>query len=210
MHTFGPTLRGAGAPLETRKICRESPPLVGLKKKRLAPVALTACLIILVLSYMIGAPGEIRTPDHLVRSQVLYPTELRARVLCCLPQRQQAHYIAVTAATGWPSTSRRLVRTRRRQTWTGFFPCSSWSLPSRGVPVAGGERDDSVHPRVWPLRGRRAAFRSAHREAGRNKEFEPGPPCFPTPRALLFEGALGVGGERGIRTLDEAINPILP
>ena len=26
-----------------------------------------------------GAPGEIRTPDHLVRSQVLYPAELRAR-----------------------------------------------------------------------------------------------------------------------------------
>ena len=29
----------------------------------------------------IGAPGEIRTPDRLVRSQVLYPTELRARCL---------------------------------------------------------------------------------------------------------------------------------
>ena len=28
-----------------------------------------------------GAPGEIRTPDHLVRSQVLYPAELRARWL---------------------------------------------------------------------------------------------------------------------------------
>ena len=28
--------------------------------------------------FMNGAPGEIRTPDHLVRSQVLYPTELRA------------------------------------------------------------------------------------------------------------------------------------
>ena len=26
-----------------------------------------------------GAPGEIRTPDHCVRSAVLYPTELRAR-----------------------------------------------------------------------------------------------------------------------------------
>src|SRR3990172_4315378 len=26
-----------------------------------------------------GAPEEIRTPDHLVRSQVLYPAELRAR-----------------------------------------------------------------------------------------------------------------------------------
>ena len=27
----------------------------------------------------VGAPGEIRTPDRLVRSQVLYPAELRAR-----------------------------------------------------------------------------------------------------------------------------------
>ena len=27
-----------------------------------------------------GAPGEIRTPDLLVRSQTLYPTELRARL----------------------------------------------------------------------------------------------------------------------------------
>ena len=27
----------------------------------------------------IGAPGGIRTPDFLVRSQALYPTELRAR-----------------------------------------------------------------------------------------------------------------------------------
>ena len=26
-----------------------------------------------------GTPGGIRTPDHLVRSQVLYPTELRAQ-----------------------------------------------------------------------------------------------------------------------------------
>ncbi len=28
-----------------------------------------------------GAPGAIRTPDPLVRSQILYPTELRARCL---------------------------------------------------------------------------------------------------------------------------------
>ena len=26
-----------------------------------------------------GAPGEIRTPDLLIRSQTLYPTELRAQ-----------------------------------------------------------------------------------------------------------------------------------
>jgi hypothetical protein len=28
----------------------------------------------------IGAPGEIRTPDPLIRSQVLYPAELRAPI----------------------------------------------------------------------------------------------------------------------------------
>ena len=33
-----------------------------------------------------GAPGEIRTPDPLVRSQVLYPAELRAHVLCMMGQ----------------------------------------------------------------------------------------------------------------------------
>ena len=36
-----------------------------------------------IIEFMVknGAPGEIRTPDRLVRSQVLYPTELRARNL---------------------------------------------------------------------------------------------------------------------------------
>src|SRR6056297_3652254 len=33
------------------------------------------------LFHLTGAPGEIRTPDLLVRSQTLYPTELRARFL---------------------------------------------------------------------------------------------------------------------------------
>ncbi len=31
---------------------------------------------------LFGAPEEIRTPDPLVRSQVLYPAELRARIGC--------------------------------------------------------------------------------------------------------------------------------
>ena len=30
------------------------------------------------MSFFIGDPGEIRTPDQLVRSQLLYPTELRS------------------------------------------------------------------------------------------------------------------------------------
>ena len=39
-----------------------------------------------------GAPGEIRTPDRLVRSQVLYPAELRAHCPVCGfgPASQQA------------------------------------------------------------------------------------------------------------------------
>ena len=36
-----------------------------------------------------GAPGEIRTPDPLVRSQMLYPAELRARA-AILPKNLQA------------------------------------------------------------------------------------------------------------------------
>src|ERR1700719_1282741 len=38
-----------------------------------------------------GAPGGTRTPDLLVRSQTLYPTELRARGLEILTQRRKAH-----------------------------------------------------------------------------------------------------------------------
>ena len=30
---------------------------------------------------LVGAPGEIRTPDNLLRRQMLYPTELQAHVL---------------------------------------------------------------------------------------------------------------------------------
>src|SRR5271170_5029071 len=35
--------------------------------------------LVILNSQNYGAPGEIRTPDLLVRSQALYPTELRAR-----------------------------------------------------------------------------------------------------------------------------------
>jgi hypothetical protein len=48
--------------------CRLNPLAAGTKKPRRIASG----------SSLNGAPGEIRTPDHLVRSQVLYPTELRA------------------------------------------------------------------------------------------------------------------------------------
>ena len=41
-----------------------------------------------------GAPGEIRTPDPLVRSQMLYPAELRA-------QRVTASGVLIIAETSW-------------------------------------------------------------------------------------------------------------
>ena len=44
-------------------------------KSQLANDDATGTLIVVVV---IGAPGEIRTPGLLVRSQALYPTELRA------------------------------------------------------------------------------------------------------------------------------------
>ena len=41
-----------------------------------------ACFIgtTFIHGHLIGAPGRIRTSDPLVRSQILYPTELRAHV----------------------------------------------------------------------------------------------------------------------------------
>ena len=36
--------------------------------------------------YEYGAPGEIRTPDLMVRSHALYPTELRALSFMILPR----------------------------------------------------------------------------------------------------------------------------
>ena len=40
------------------------------------------------MTEIIGAPEEIRTPDPQIRSLVLYPAELRAR-LPVIPQRQR-------------------------------------------------------------------------------------------------------------------------
>ncbi len=102
-HTFGQRLRAAGVSFEDRqdllghrsgritthysqaeltnlidaadKVCTtESRNHMAAKKKRLA---LSCYPLDCYNEY--GAPGEIRTPDLLVRSQALYPTELRAQ-----------------------------------------------------------------------------------------------------------------------------------
>ena len=57
-----------------------------------------------------GAPGEIRTPDLLVRSQALYPTELRAQGARILP-----HQLLITIP---PTLSGRLVQISRNHAKT--------------------------------------------------------------------------------------------
>ena len=90
-----------------------------------------------------GAPGEIRTPDHQVRSLVLYPAELRAR-------RSEIMGDAGGAVNACDETNPRATQThpvRRR---------------CRGEKIA------ALRRRIRP------------------------------------------GGVRGIRTLDQAFDPILP
>ena len=95
-----------------------------------------------------GAPGEIRTPDLLVRSQTLYPTELRARFLKL--------YSNYGGEGGMIGRLRRLV------------PCA-------------GSAGSGSNP-VFTLRGSES------------------------PREFISN----YGGEGGIRTLEGAINPLLP
>jgi hypothetical protein len=47
-----------------------------------------------------GAPGGTRTPDLLVRSQTLYPTELRARIVICYQQFTAASVLTSTSNSG--------------------------------------------------------------------------------------------------------------
>ena len=69
-----------------------------------------------------GAPGEIRTPDRLVRSQVLYPAELRARKFAVF--------------TIWSPVRHRIVSSIMAEK-EGFEPSMRLQTPyslSRGAP----------------------------------------------------------------------------
>lgn len=61
-------------------------PFAGLCRRKLAggsaysPIAQSKRDTTEEVSLLLGAPGGIRTPDLLIRSQTLYPTELRAHI----------------------------------------------------------------------------------------------------------------------------------
>ncbi len=80
-----------------------------------------------------GAPGEIRTPDRLVRSQVLYPTELRARgtqsTYCLILLHFQRRMLETC----------RVVRPERFELPTAWFVARYSIQLSYGRPATGAE-----------------------------------------------------------------------
>src|SRR5712692_11103207 len=96
-------------------------PRFGATKRVPAKMLGTLCFI----DDFYGAPGGTRTPDLLVRSQTLYPTELRARSKEMLSQPCAAH----------PAAARR--------------PNSTGATTSR-APCAGPLRTTPFRPRFQP------------------------------------------------------------
>jgi hypothetical protein len=189
--------------------------------------------------FLDGAPGEIRTPDHQVRSLVLYPTELRARSRAlsgelaspstCGGVEAVSHVEALLlrARPGIPTSARKRS-------------ASNSTLGSGGVR---GVRPDACEPQV---RVRSNASRFARGRKSRTSRGVVPPSCsnFRTggvrgvspdacePQVRVRSNAsrfargrksrtsrgvvppscsnFRTGGVRGIRTLDRAFDPILP
>ena len=80
-----------------------------------------------------GAPGEIRTPDLVVRSHALYPTELRARV--GITEDGRFYHAKLERQDGLYKSSSAWKLAER----VGFEPTMELSTPyslSRGAPSA--------------------------------------------------------------------------
>ncbi len=97
----------------------------------------------LVVLTVYGAPGEIRTPDRLVRSQVLYPTELRARgtqsTYCLILLHFQRRMLKTC----------RVVRPERFELPTAWFVARysiqlSYGRPATGAELCGSRRGPST------------------------------------------------------------------
>lgn len=78
---------------------RSTPNTSFVRSVRRCPVERVQTMMRASYLALYGAPGEIRTPDHQVRSLVLYPTELRAR-LKLLPCRLTIEVESAEARSG--------------------------------------------------------------------------------------------------------------
>ncbi len=103
-----------------------------------------------------GAPGRIRTHDPLVRSQVLYPTELRALLLALRPLiAQQTFQLVLQPTLRDLHPARSLTCCCRDLAETVGFEPTMQVLPayslSRGAPSA--SRSRLRRARILPLHG---------------------------------------------------------
>ncbi len=111
------------------------------------------------VSVQYGAPGEIRTPDHLVRSQVLYPAELRAR-----GSKKGAHPITRYFAAANKDKSSGLKYLRRSHARVRF---NSAIVRTPASSVVDGLRADyGPPPDLASLEREHAAYIAALRAAG--------------------------------------------
>ena len=97
----------------------------------------------LVVLIVCGAPGEIRTPDRLVRSQVLYPTELRAR------GTQSTYFSILLHFQRRMLKVCRVVRPERFELPTAWFVARysiqlSYGRPATGAELCGCRRESST------------------------------------------------------------------
>src|ERR1700677_902218 len=81
-----------------------------------------------------GAPGEIRTPDLLLRRQSLYPSELNCLVVYCLRgfPLNQTHCLEETCnrVSSNSFVSANTFTTSRRPPWSGTGTASNGWIPS--------------------------------------------------------------------------------
>ncbi len=116
-----------------------------------------------VLLVKSGAPGEIRTPGLLVRSQTLYPTELRAQFT---KQILSGHIVSsadpmaklVSASGGlYPAELRaQLCIHCNRFAWLQREHCSSFALESANLPDFSSRNGDDIFSAIMPFPSRNA------------------------------------------------------
>src|SRR5690625_7726386 len=92
---------------------------------------------------LLGAPGGIRTPDRLVRSQVLYPAELRALATlsgaACGSTVKAAHYSGLRDIRQHPRCSERVSC---ELTMPAHTATAVRSPPATPAPRAAGNRSE--------------------------------------------------------------------
>ncbi len=151
-----------------------------------------------------GALGRIRTSDRLVRSQVLYPAELRARsilytqecpLLGSVTSVNKQHRL-MYGASGRIRTSDRLVRSQV------LYPAELRTR--RGM--CNNQFSTLKYQFIVTNNGALGRIRTSDRLVRSQVLY----PAELRARKVVFTKTRKNGGEGGIRTLDTAINRILP